>query len=185
MTAEEFAAKLLADNGCNEHTYCGAFGAQLMKDLKNEFPDGMPEPFTYLEIANAILSMSRPEPIERAPFKVMWGNGGGCGSIARDTLESAIETAESVLAGWIVQEQAGWESDVPTQTEADDFNYMIDNCSANVWEYDPKKDTYRPLWEPPDDLLESIGWVEISAQNVGAATRRPQNEPGNIGEWET
>ena len=160
MTLEEYAAKILTDAGCDVHTYGGEFSRHIMDDLKQAFPGGMPE-YTYQEVANAILAMSRPQPITRSPYIVVWNTDDCIDSYGCDSLGAAIASAEDTLVEWACQQTAEWESDAPTKEEAEDWNYMIYNCWVEVRQYNPKTDEYDTVWEPSDDDLELIGWKEL------------------------
>lgn len=158
---EKYAKKILTDAGCNEYTYGGIEAKHIMDDLKTAFPEGMQEPFTYIDVANAILSMSRPAPIKKAPYMVCWDNGHDDGEIECRSMDQAVSIAEDTLVEWVVQETATWKSDIPTPEEIDQYNYMIYNCSVEVRSYNPNTDEYELAWEPSQADEEQLGWVEL------------------------
>lgn len=162
MKLEEYALKILTDAGCNVHTYGGVFAKHVMDDLKQAFPDGMPE-YTYLEVANAILAMSRPEPIARDPFIVVWSTDDCCDSYGCETMEWAKGSALDTLLEWMNEEIHDWKfspdgTPLPTQEQKDSWDYMIYNCWVEVRKYNPRTDDYDDVWEPSDDELTELGW---------------------------
>lgn len=145
---ENYAKKILTDAGCDIYTY-GSDGmdAHIMDDLKEAFPDGMD--FPYIDVANAILSMSRPRPIERKPYKVSWETDNCCDCFYADSLKAAEYAAEDTLIEWMMEAQD--DSD-------DDWNYMIYNCGVSVLEYNKETDEYEEFWSPSEADLKNIGW---------------------------
>ena len=166
MTVEEYAADLLASYGCDIYTYGGRFSQYVMDDLKKAFPDGMPQ-FTYIEVANAILAMSRPEPIVRPPYRMCWSNAHTCDSVPFDSFEAAKANAEDTLVNWIAEEMAEWKGENPTQEDIDRFNSMICDCYVEIMQYDPANDEYEVVWEPSGEDEIALGWVEIKTGGSG------------------
>ena len=157
MTVETYAMNILKENKCDIYTYGGKFCGELMDDLKRAYPDGME--FPYIDVANAILAVSRPEPIRRDAYMVCWDNDSCCDGFGVDTLEDAKRLAFEVLGGWMAET----EKEYPGNT--DEWNYMINNCSVHVDIYNPNTDEYDDnYWYPSDDELETIGWVEREEQ---------------------
>lgn len=162
MTIEQYAKKILDDAGCNLHTYGGDQAKHIMDDLKQAFPDGMPE-YTYIEVANAILAMSTPEPIKRDPFILVWDTDSCCDSYGAESLEAAKNDALDTLLNWMVEESWNWSflpdgTPNPTEEQKNSWDYMIYNCWVEVRQYNPKTDDYETVWEPSDGDLTELGW---------------------------
>lgn len=157
MTVNEFALNLLRSHGCDEYTYGGRESENLMHDLKKAFPCGTD--FPLLDIANAILAVSRPRPIVRKPYRVLWDSedctdaDGG-----HDTFDEAKETALDIYANWIAEATAEWKKSELNDAEKDDFDWMIYNCGAIVEKYNPDTDEYEDFWCPSEEELNEIGW---------------------------
>lgn len=158
-TLENYAMKILADAGCDCYTYGDEQATHLMDDLKEEYPNGMEYP--YIDVANAILAISRPRPIVRKPWQMLWDNGEDCSGIGYDSFEAAKDAAEDTLAEWIASECACWLTDTPDEEERDRFNYMIGTCSVEVHKYNKDTDEYELYWTPSYEDEQRIGWVEI------------------------
>ena len=156
MTLKEYALKILTDAGCDEYTYGGEWSKKIMDDLKQAFPDGMEYP--YIEVANAILAMSRPQPIERAPFKMVYDTDHCCDSVDCDSEEEARDAALDCLHEWMAQNMSGWKHDEPSDADKEWWDYMIYNNSVYVVKYNPETDEYETVWEPSYEDEESIGW---------------------------
>ena len=92
-------------------------------------------------------------------YFVNWDNGNeACGQIGPfPTVGAATCCAYDVLEGWL--EAARMDG-----YDADTWNYMIYNASVSIDEYDTKTDTYEPYWEPTDDELSLIGWIEMEEE---------------------
>ncbi len=150
MTLEEYAKDILYSHGCDEYTYGGEWSKHVLDDLKEAYPDGME--FPYVDVANAILSMSRPKPIVREPWLVHWwtddcDDGFGCTSF-----DEAKECSFAVLVNWIDSEYEEYAED------PESINYMIYNCGAEVMKYNPMTDEYEEYWYPSHEELKEIGW---------------------------
>ena len=159
---KKYAEKILADAGCDEYSYGGTDGETIVRDLKDAFPDGMP--FPYVDVANAIMEMSKVHPIVRSPWSVVWDTEHCCDGFGRDSLEAAQEGAIDTLVNWMAQERMEW-ADVfnPTEEELERYNHMIYNCSAHVAKYDPMTDEYEEFWWPDED---EIGWKELTMEDI-------------------
>ena len=160
MTIEEYAKHILEENDCDIYTYGGENSKHVLHDLKEAYCVG-DLAYPYIDVANAILAMSRPKPIMRDPYRVLWDNEHSCDGHGSNSLEEAKDSALEILTNWIVEAQAEWNSDTPTEDEKDNFNCMIWNCSVSVEEYNPATDEYEEVWSPSDDDLAQIGWKEI------------------------
>ena len=158
-TLENYAMKILADAGCDCHTYGGEASKHIMRDLKEAFPEGMEYPYTYIAVANAILAISRPEPIKRSPWRVHWDTDNCCDGYDCESFKAAKESALDTLIGWAVDERSGWKSNEPTDEEKENWDYMIYNCGVAVYKYNPDTDEYEKFWHPSDEDCKSIGWV--------------------------
>lgn len=168
MKLEDYALKILTDAGCDVHTYGGDQAKHIMDDLKQAFPDGMPE-YTYIEVANAILAMSRPQPITRDQFIVVWDTDSCCDSYGAESLEWAKESALDTLCEWMNEEVRDWKfspdgTHLPTQEQKDSWDYMIYNCWVEVRQYNPNTDEYDDIWEPSDDDLTELGWKTFAEE---------------------
>lgn len=160
---KQYAKKILRDAGCDLHTYGGEWSKHIMDDLKQAFPDGMK--FPYIDVANAILSMSTPEPIVRAPFHVTWDTDNCCDGYDVESLDAAKFSALDTMIEWMCEETMEWEfkpdgTPAPTEEQIESWDYMIFNCCVSVTQYNPQTDEYETIWEPSDDELEEIGWHE-------------------------
>ena len=160
-TVETLAIKILADNGCDIYTYDGEARKDLVRDLIEAYPGGSISGYTYLEVANAILSITRPEPIVRKPYIVVYDTDNFCDSYGCGSLDEAKDFALEMLINWMAAERDEWKSKEPTEEECERFDYMIENCSVEVCEYNPATDEYDEVWNPSDEDLERIGWKEI------------------------
>lgn len=163
---ENYALKVLADAGCDCHTYAGDWSKHIMDDLKKAFPDGMLYP--YVDVANAILAISRPEPIVRAPYHMVWNTEDCCDGIDFESLEAAKNYALETLINWMIEERNTWKKGIfcPTRNELDRYNYMICNCSVEVQQYDPDTDEYSEVWSPSYEDEEQIGWKELTMKDI-------------------
>ena len=163
MELKEYAMKILKDAGCDEYTYGGKWADKVLDDLKEEFKPGELE-YPYIDVANAILAISRPEPIKRAPYKMIWDTDQAvCGEDC-ETFEDAKAAALNVYEGWMEAEWMMWTSEKPTAKNIEDWNYMIYNCCCYIVRYDPRTDEYDDADDAyylSDEELEEIGWKEI------------------------
>ena len=164
-SVEAYALQILAEHGCDCYTYGGEFGKHVLEDLKEGYPDGMEYP--YIDVANAILSISKVRPITRAPFRMVWDTDTDCDGIDCESLGAAKCMAEDTLVEWMVQERNEW-ADVfcPTEDELDSYNYMIWNCSVWVSKYNPDTDEYDEVWSPSYEDEEKLGWRELSMEDI-------------------
>ena len=165
MTVEEYAKKILADHGCDCYTYGGEFCKHVLEDLKEGYPDGMEYP--YIDVANAILSISKVRPITRAPFRMVWDTDTDCDGFGCESFEAAKAYAEDTLVEWMCQQRSEWKDPFcPTEDELDEYNYMIWNCSVEVRKYDPMTDEYDEFWSPSYDDEEQLGWIELTREMI-------------------
>ena len=160
----EYAEKILADSGCNCYSYGNVSDSEvLLEDLKTEFPNGMK--FPYIDVANAILAMSCPKPIKRAPWRMVWETEHTVDSIDCDSEEEAKTRAMDTLVGW----QADFVSHIlfftkledMTDKQKEDWNNMIYNCSVSVRKYNINTDEYEGYWHPSQEEEKEINWVVI------------------------
>lgn len=160
MELKDYAQKILTDHGCDRYTYGGEQSKHLLDDLKAEYPDGMEYGFGYVEVANAILEISRPEPIKRSEYMVMWDTDSCSDGYGCDSLEMAQDSAIETLINWMMEEQSAWKNpDAPTAEEKENWNYMIYNCGVSVAKYNKITDDYDTVWEPSDFDVDRIGWL--------------------------
>lgn len=171
MTVKEYARKILADHGCDEYSYGGTCGETILSDLKEAYPNGMEYP--YVDVANAIMEISRMRPVVRHPYMMLWDNDHACDGIGYDSLGAAQASAEDTLLEWMCQTRAEWKDFFnPTEEELEDYNYMIYNCSAYVAEYNPDTDEYDEYWWPDND---TIGWKELTMEDIAAEREAYEN----------
>ena len=161
----DYARKILADNGCDCYTYGECDPEWCIRDLKTTYPEGMDYP--YLEVANAILSISRPRPIVREPYRVVWDSGTTHSSDAfmEDSLWRAQSGCLYILRDWMETMRNEWPDGgtvSPEQIEA--WNRMIEEDTVWVEKYHPGTDTYKMYWAPAEDDLRTIGWVPYFEQ---------------------
>lgn len=174
-SVEAYALAILAKHGCDCYTYGGEFSKHVLEDLKEGYPDGMEYP--YIDVANAILSISKVRPITRAPFRMVWDTDTCCDGIDCESFGAAKCQAEDTLVEWMTQERSEW-ADVfaPTEEELDNYNYMICNSSVSVYKYDPDTDEYVEEWGPSYEEEEALGWKELTPEDVAA-------EKAAVEEW--
>ena len=161
LTLTALAYHILADNDCDEYTYGGPGAENVLKDLMEAYQPQDLAPYTYIEVANAILSVSRPKPIERKPFRVLYDMPEMTDAFDCDTYGIAITDLQDLYEGWMIEERNHWEDETPTPEEADKWNQMLYEFSAIVQKYNPDIDEYEDYWYPSESDLESWGWKEI------------------------
>ena len=165
MTLESYAMKILADHGCDCYTYGDECAKDILSDLKEGYPDGMEYP--YIDVANAILAISRPKPIVRAQYIMAFDMEDNSDGIEFDSFEAAKADAEDTLVEWMVEERNRWKNVFhPTEEELDNYNYMICNCSVWVAKYNPNTDEYETEWEPSYEDEEALGWKELTMEDI-------------------
>lgn len=152
----EYAKQILEEHGCDCYTYGGEESKHILDDLKTAYPDGMELP--YIDVANAILAMSRPRPIERAAYKMVWDTDSCCDAIGFDSFGAAKCNAEDTLIEWAMEEWFEWEGE-PTEEQKESWDYMVYNCGVHVEGYDPNTDTYKVVWSPSNEELKALGWT--------------------------
>ena len=159
MGINEYAKKILADAGCDEYTYGGEQSKHVLDDLKEAFPGGME--FPYVDVANAILEMSRPRPIYRAPYHVVWDTDNCTDAYDAGTFEWAKDSALETLAEWEAEQAHNYPANIRewTEKQIEDWDYMIYNCGVAVYKYDPDTDEYEEEWSPDTEDLEGVGWL--------------------------
>ena len=161
----DYAWKILAENGCDCYTYGECDSEWCIRDLKMAYPDGMEYP--YLEVANAILSISRRRPLVRPPYRIVWDSGTTHASdvIPEDSIWKAQAVALYTLSDWVECFREEWPDDStvsPEQAEA--WNRMIEEDTIWVEEYHRETDTYVTCWAPTEEDLQRIGWVPYFEQ---------------------
>ena len=161
-SVENYALKILSDAGCDCYTYGGEWSKHVLDDLKEAFPDGMEYP--YVDVANAILAISKVKPITRAPYRVVVDTDSFTDGFDCESLGQAKGEAEDTLLEWMCQERMEWKDEFhPTEEELDNYNYMIYNSSAYVEKYNPDTDEYEEEWWPDE---EEIGWKELTMEDI-------------------
>lgn len=161
----DYAKKILADHGCDEYSYGGEWGKHVLDDLKEAYPNGMEYP--YVDVANAILSISKQKPIVRDPWISVWDTDSCCDGRGFESFEAAKEDAIDTLVLWMVDARNEWDELFnPTDEELDDYNYMIYSSSVYVQKYDPMTDEYENYWGPSYEDEEEIGWKELTREDI-------------------
>lgn len=87
-----------------------------------------------------------------------------------DDFESAKAEAIEIYTSWVCEEIADWTFNdtgkpLPTEKQIEDWDYMYDNCSCYVVEWDEEKQEYEDIDDAyfiPDEELREIGWMEWS-----------------------
>lgn len=162
---EAYALQILADHNCDCYTYGNCPSETILSDLKEGYPDGMEYP--YIDVANAILQISKPRPIKRAPYRMVWDTDSDCDGIDFESEGAAKCDAEDTLINWMVEERDLWKDPFnPTEDELDNYNYMIYNCSVYVTKYDPDTDEYEEVWSPSYEEEEKLGWKELTREDI-------------------
>lgn len=165
MKLEQYAMKILVDHDCDCYTYGNCPSDNVLNDLKEAYPNGMD--FPYIDVANAILNISRPRPITRSPWRMVWDNDSACDGVDCESFGAAKANAEDTLIEWMSQTRVEWKDAFdPTEEELDDYNYMICNCSVSVYEYDPDTDEYTEYWSPSCEDEEALGWKELTREDI-------------------
>ena len=165
MTVEEYAKKILADHNCDEYSYGGTPGEEVLSDLKEAYPDGME--FPYIDVANAIIAMSKVKPIKRDPWQMVFDTDSDCDGIGFESFGAAKCDAEDTLVMWMCQERGEWKDPFcPTEDELDNYNYMIFNSSVEVRKYNPDTDEYDEYWSPSYEDEENLGWRELTPEII-------------------
>ena len=159
LSLNAYAMKVLSEHGCDCYTYGDEDAKHILEDLKTAYPNGMEYP--YIEVANEILSMSRPRPIYKAPYKMIYDMGHTVDSTEHQCFETAKDEAIETLVDWIVEQKSLWKSDTPTEEEKGSFNMMIQDCSVEVVKYNPDTDEYEDCWMPTYEDEKAIGWEYI------------------------
>lgn len=159
-----YAMQILAENGCDCHTYWNCDPEELINDLKERYPKGMQ--FPYVEVANAILEITRAPKIIRKKYKVAYNTENFCDATkGTDDLKEAMKQTINILKQWIEQykieleltkQNNGTKEEIKEIKES--WNSMIENCWAEVQMYNETKDEYETCWTPTSKELKQIGW---------------------------
>ena len=160
MELKEYAKKILEDHDCDEHTYGGEYSKYILRDLKEGYPDGME--FPYIDVANAILGMSTPEPISRAPWRIVFDTDTDCDGIDCESFEQAEAYAIDILTGWAVEQTRNYPLNPKewSEKQAEDWDYMYWNCVVWVNKYNSDTDEYDEYWSPSNEDYEAIRWMK-------------------------
>ncbi len=160
-TIKDYAKKILKDSGCDIYSYGNSEMREfLLQDLKEAYPDGMEYP--YIDVANAILAISKPRPIVRKKYKLIYNTENDTDGIEYDSLEMAKDAAIEILVEWMIEEQTKWKNGEPTEEQKNDWNYMVHNCYVEVFKYNKDMDEYEEYWEPSYEDEKEIGWEELT-----------------------
>ena len=164
MTIEEYAKGILDEHGCDEYTYGDESAENVLKDLKEAYPNGMV--FGYVDVANTIKKMSKPHLIERKPYRVVWETDSCCDGYDCGSFGQAKCDALDTLLMWMGEEYSRWKDcENPTEEEKEDWDYMIYNCYVYVTQYNADTDEYEDYWYPSQEELDEIGWVTFDEQD--------------------
>lgn len=173
-TIKAYARKILSDHGCDDYSYGGTCGDTILSDLKEAYPNGMEYP--YVDVANAIIEISRMRPIVRHPFCMVWDNDSCVDGIGCADFELAKDDALETLIQWMTDARKEWtDCFCPTEEELEKYNYMIDSCSVHVDKYNPDTDEYEEFWYPSYEDEEQIGWRELTMDDVAAEREAYEN----------
>lgn len=164
-SVEAYALAILAEHNCDCYTYGGESGETILNDLKEGYPEGME--FPYIDVANAIVQISRVKPICRAPYRMVFDTDSFCDGIDFESFGAAKCDAEDTLINWMAEERSQWKDFFcPTAEELDNYNYMICNCSVEVRKYNPETDEYDEEWSPSYEEEEKLGWKELTMEDI-------------------
>lgn len=171
----EYAKHIMDMNGWTIHTYGGTtYGKRgpvhphdVLGDLIHAYPDGMD--FPYLDVANAILSMSCPAPLVRGAYRVAYDVNNACDAIDYNTLDEAKAAAMDMYRDWIGETvEIMHDRKTPKDERLGLWQNMLYDCTAIVEKYDPETDEYEEYWYPSEEELESIGWTEENGKRHAA-----------------
>ena len=165
ISLENYAMKILADAGCDCYTYGDEQSKHILDDLKEKYPNGMEHGYAYIDVANAILAISRPKPIVKPEWKVVWDSNDCCDSFGAESFEQAKYAGEELLASWMEEERATWKSDKPNGWERERWNNMIYTCGYYICQYNKMRDEYEIVYEPTDYDVMKIGWYLLEDED--------------------
>ena len=94
--------------------------------------------------------------MSKAMFRVVWDAEHVCDGFDCNSFCEAVDSVYNIYAGWILDGSAIRNSVKDFNPE--DWNYMIDSCSAEVQKLNTETNEYESFWSPSDDSLEKIGW---------------------------
>lgn len=173
-TIKAYARKILSDHGCDEYSYGGISGESILSDLKEAYPNGMEYP--YVDVANAIMEISKMRPIIRKPWMMLWDNDDACDGVGCDSFEQALALVEDTFIEWMWQARQEWiDPFCPTKEELEKYNYMIVSYSAYVAKYNSDIDEYEEYFMFFDEDLEQIGWKELTMEDIAAEREAYEN----------
>ena len=99
------------------------------------------------------------------PYRVLWDVNCTSGAIECDTLQEAETRLCGVYKAWMDGKRAFWEKNEPNPCEARAWNNMLYSNSAVIQVLDENTRDYEDFWGPAyDDMVESLGWKEISVK---------------------
>ena len=159
---EKYAQKILKENDVSEYAYWGVSGDIVVGDLKKRYPEGLKYPL--IDIANAIRSLSKPIPLKRAPYKMVFDMPSVIDSIDHNDFENAKDDALETLINWeleFIGQHNIKNEDISTWTEKtiEAWDMMIEDSDVSVQKYNPYLDTYETCWRPSEKDLEQIRWL--------------------------
>lgn len=164
---EAYAWSILREHECDEYTYSGEFAKYVLEDLKQAYPNGMEYP--YIEVANAILSITKEKPVVRKPFLMVWDNDSCVDGDGRDSFDDAQADALGTLIFWMTEQRRTWKDFLaPTEEELEEYNYMIQTSSVHIDKYNPDTDEYDEFWYPSYEDEEDIGWKELTMEDIAS-----------------
>jgi len=164
---KEYAKRVLKDHDCTMDAYWGCTGEQVIRDLKEAYPNGMEYP--YVDVANAMLLLAKPTLLERKPWLMVFDMGHTVDGIEYDSFEAAKEQALETLVEWQVQQVSEFKNiqgpaDFPAklgQEQREEWDYMISECHVEVQKYNPDTDEYEEYWFPSYEDEKQVGWLYI------------------------
>lgn len=161
MELNKYAKDILTENGCDEYTYGDEPVETILEDLKWKYKDGMQYGYNYVEVANAIKMISKPNLIERKMYSAVWSTENTCDATYYDTFEEAKGDVMDTLMQFQAMEAAEWSDPKNlTQEDVEAWDYMIYNSYAYVCKYNAEDDSYVEYWYPSEEEEREIGWVE-------------------------
>ena len=102
-------------------------------------------------------------------YRVRWDTDSCCDSFASPSFGQAKQDALDLLLEWETQQMCEWHSTRPLPEQIDAWDYMIDNCYAEVIECNDDSgadsDECHTVWQPNDEELKYIGWVYFDELN--------------------
>lgn len=174
MTINQYARTLLKEMGYTVYDIWGYDPDNLIYELKKFYPNGLA--WTYVEVANALLTIAKPKLIHRAKYLVTISTDDECIAVDAETEEEAVKILHDTFENWIMEMTSKWIEKVwidrkqLDENDINEWNDMIETRTVYFAPYDKNTDEY--LYEteyernPPDRYLDSIGWKPITLKEA-------------------